>query len=99
MACHRRPRFNDRAMPYMGLWQYNYMRTDKHIMLNHYGFGIFHRSFRAPVKMCIDRDTQTNSAIVANRDGFWVYLVDVDVLTDPDVLANVHTTQAMQAWS
>jgi hypothetical protein len=72
------------------------MRTDEHIPLNMHFSGIRIRSFVSPIKMGNNGSIDPDGRVVFNGDGLRMRLIEIDVLTDPNILADVSAAQAMK---
>src|ERR1051326_2487016 len=93
IARQNRSAFNDGSFTDAHPGQDQTMRPDKDVPIDHHFFVPVCRALRPPMQMRDDGRSQADGRIVANRDGFRVKLVEVNVLADPDVTADAGAAQ------
>ena len=75
------------------------MWSDKSVWANNDALVTISSLFCAPVKMRKNRSPQTYRGIVPNLDALWMKLVNIHLLADPYVLANLRAPEPVHHWS
>lgn len=83
-----------RALTNSYVRQNDAVRSNEHILLNH-NLPVSDWSSRAGVKVGNDRCSEADDAVVAYTYVLWVDLVEVDKLTDPDILSDRDSSQPL----
>jgi hypothetical protein len=74
------------------------MRSDKNVFLDDDFAGVVGRAFRPPIEMGDDGRPQADAAIVADRYGFGMQFIEIDILTDPDLLSDMDASKPVEEW-
>lgn len=84
ISAHHGTSPDDRSFPDLDVRQDDAVRPDKDIFFNH-NFSVAHGSSGARVKVGDNGGPNADSAVIPNGDVFWMYLIDVHELPDPNV--------------
>jgi len=71
------------------------VRTDKNIGLNRYGVRTFLSPDWTPIDMGDDRAAQTDCAVIPDRNSFRMNFININMLADPNVLADMNTAPSV----
>ena len=75
------------------------MWPDKSVWANNHALVTIASSFCPPVKVGKNRSPQTYRGIIPNRDTLRMKLVNIHLLADPYVLANLRAPEPVHHWS